>query len=76
MIYNKDDLMVKMERIESFIKSLTPDEEMMSVQAIIKYTSLSYSTIMRATKRGTLKPFKEAGKKLFRRIDVDRWLNG
>lgn len=74
MIYNTDDVMNKLEKIESFFKTLTPDDKMMSVQAIVKYTSLSYSTIMKATRRGTLKPFKGDGKKLFRRDDVDRWL--
>jgi excisionase family DNA binding protein len=76
MTYTTDDLMVKLEGIEFFIKSLTPKDRLMSLQSIVKYTSLSYSTIRRHIMRGTLKPFKKDGKKLFRRTDVDNWLKG
>ena len=48
----------------------------MTVKDVVRYTSLSEPTIRRGVLRGTLKPFKEEGKKLFRRTDVDRWLKG
>tara|TARA_A100001011_G_scaffold212414_2_gene220640 strand:+ start:2100 stop:2336 length:237 start_codon:yes stop_codon:yes gene_type:complete len=50
--------------------------KLMTVNDIVSYCSHSKSTIRRAVMRGTLKPFKEDGKKLFRKSDVDAWLNG
>ena len=48
----------------------------MSVKDVAEYSSLSELTIRRSVQKGTLKPFKDAGKKLFKKTDVDRWLNG
>jgi len=46
----------------------------MTIKDLVQYSRLSEATIRRNIMRGTLKPFKEDGKKLFRRDDVDRWL--
>ena len=46
----------------------------MSMKDIVKYTRLSEPTIRRGIQRGKLKPLKKDGKKLFRRKDVDSWL--
>jgi excisionase family DNA binding protein len=40
------------------------------------YTSLSVSTLRRAVDRGRLKVSKEAGKLMFRREWLDKWLGG
>ena len=65
----------RLDRIEmSLEKNQTP--KLMTIKDIMSYASLSETTIRRHIQRGTLKPFKEEGKKLFRRTDVDRWLKG
>ena len=65
----------RLEIIESLIRK-TNNPNLMTIKDLVQYSRLSEPTIRRSIMRGTLKPFKEAGKKLFRRIDVDRWLNG
>ena len=65
----------RLDRIEESI-SKKHLSNLMTTKDIEDYTSLSESTIRRHIKRGTLKPFKDEGKKLFRRSDVDRWLRG
>jgi hypothetical protein len=65
----------RLERIESLIRK-TDNPNLMTIKDLVQYSRLSEPTIRRSIMRGTLKPFKEDGKKLFRRIDVDRWLNG
>ena len=65
----------RLDRIEESI-SKKHLSNLMTTKDIEDYTSLSESTIRMHIKRGTLKPFKDEGKKLFRRSDVDRWLRG
>ena len=65
----------RLERIESLILN-NKMSALMSIKDVAKYTSLSEPTIRRSVMRGTLKPIKEDGKKLFRRTDVDNWLKG
>ena len=68
-------LIERLDRIESMIKQ-TDTSNLMTLKDVARYSSLSEPTIRRSIMRGTLKPFKEDGKKLFRRADVDRWLKG
>jgi len=65
----------RLEKIETLITN-SDNSNLMTVKDVVRYTSLSEPTIRRGVLRGTLKPFKEEGKKLFRRTDVDRWLKG
>ena len=65
----------RLEKIETLITS-SDNSNLMTVKDVVRYTSLSEPTIRRGVLCGTLKPFKEEGKKLFRRTDVDRWLKG
>ena len=65
----------RLEKIETLITD-SDNSNLMTVKDVVRYTSLSEPTIRRGVLRGTLKPFKEEGKKLFRRTDVDRWLKG
>jgi hypothetical protein len=63
----------RLARIESKLeKNQVP--KLMTIKDIISYTSYSGTTIRRHILRGTLKPFKNNGKKLFRQNDVDKWL--
>ncbi len=65
----------RLERIESLIRK-TDNPNLMTIKDLVQYSRLSEPTIRRSIMRGTLKPFKEDGKKLFRRTDVDNWLKG
>ena len=47
----------------------------MTMKNVAEYSSMSEVSVRRAIQKGTLKPFKETGKKLFKKEDVDRWLN-
>jgi excisionase family DNA binding protein len=76
MIYTIDDIMRKLDSIESNIQTNKSNNELMTIRDIVRYTSFSDATIRRYIRRGKLKPFKEDGKKLFRRTDVDKWLQG
>ena len=65
----------RLNRIESLItKSDNPN--LMTIKDVVSYSRLSEPTIRRAVMRSTLKPFKDDGKKLFCRVDVDNWLQG
>ena len=63
----------RLERIESLIRK-TDNPNLMTIKDLVQYSRLSEPTIRRSIMRGALKPFKEDGKKLFRREDVDTWL--
>ena len=65
----------RLNRIESLItKSDNPN--LMTIKDVVSYSRLSEPTIRRAVMRSTLKPFKDDGKKLFRKVDVDNWIQG
>ena len=66
-------LIERLARIESKIEEKQVPK-LMTIKDIMSYTSYSETTIRRHILRGTLKPFKKDGKKLFRQIDVDNWL--
>ena len=51
-------------------------ERWLTITDVTNYTSLSDSTIRRAVRKGTLKCSKNTGKLLFKKSDVERWLNG
>ena len=68
-------ILERLEIIESLIRK-TDNPNLMTIKDLVQYSRLSEPTIRRSIMRGTLKPFKEDGKKLFRRTDVDNWLKG
>ena len=68
-------VMERLARIESKLES-NQLPKLMTIKDIMSYSSLSETTIRRHIQRGTLKPLKGDGKKLFRRVDVDNWLEG
>ena len=78
MIQLNEALIPVMERLDRIERSLEKNQtpKLMTIKDIMSYASLSETTIRRHIQRGTLKPFKENGKKLFRKIDVDNWLKG
>lgn len=67
----------RLDKIESLIKKTnTTDDKLMTIKIVAEYSSMSEMSVYRAVQRGSLKVFKDKGKKLFRKTDVDRWLNG
>ena len=78
MIQLNEELIPVIERLARIESKLEEKQmpKLMTIKDIMSYTSYSETTIRRHIKRGTLKPFKDEGKKLFRRSDVDRWLRG
>ena len=63
----------RLNRIESLITK-SDNQNLMTIKDVVSYSRLSEPTIRRAVMRSTLKPFKDDGKKLFRKVDVDNWL--
>ena len=51
-------------------------ERWFTITDVTNYTSLSDSTIRRAVRKGTLKCSKSTGKLMFKKSDIERWLNG
>ena len=76
MLYTINDVMRKLDSIESNMQTNKSNDELMTIRDVIRYSKFSDATIRRHIMRNTLKPFKKDGKKLFRRIDVDKWLKG
>ena len=51
-------------------------ERWLSITDVTQYTNLSDSTIRRFVKRGELKCSRRTGKLMFKKSDIERWLNG
>ena len=70
-------LIERLDKIESLIKKTTTNKsKLMTLKDVADYSSLSQVSVRRAIQKGMLKPFKDTGKKLFKKDDIDRWLNG
>ena len=65
----------QLKEIEHLLRNKSTDKWLNLMQAC-DYTSLSVSTLRRAVDRGRLKVSKEAGKLMFRREWLDKWLKG
>tara|TARA_B100000989_G_scaffold9613_1_gene6506 strand:+ start:2657 stop:2902 length:246 start_codon:yes stop_codon:yes gene_type:complete len=81
MRYKMNDILIpiieRLNTLESLIKrNLVKTDKLMTIKDVAEYSSLSDMSVYRAVQRGSLKVFKDKGKKLFRKTDVDRWLNG
>ena len=77
MIQLNEALIPVMERLDRIERSLEKNQapKLMTLKDVAEYSSLSQMSVRRAIQKGILKPFKDIGKKLFRKDDVDRWLN-
>jgi len=65
----------RLNTLESLIKrNLVKTDKLMTIKDVAEYSSLSDMSVYRAVQRGSLKVFKDKGKKLFRKTDVDSWL--
>ena len=57
------------------IKSISNDK-WLTIKQTVRYTGLSDSTIRRAIRKGILKAGNRGGKLLFKKTNIDRWLQG
>ena len=66
-------LLEKLDEIKSILTGKTNDK-WLKIDEVCTYSSISDSTIRRAVKRGTLKASNQTGRLLFKRTNVDNWL--
>ena len=64
-----------LEELKSLIKT-NHHNKLMNIREVCDYTSVSESTIRRAVKKSVLKASNQTGRLLFKRINVDNWLEG
>ena len=70
-------ILERLDRIESTVTDRSnKNDQLMTLRDVSNYARVCEATIRRAIHKGTIKPFKSSGKKLFRREDVDKWLKG
>ena len=65
----------QLDRIEKKLNGKYSDP-FLSLKQVSELTSLSTSTLRRSIRKGCLKCSKNSGKLLFKRSNVERWLNG
>lgn len=71
------EINMRLSNLEKLVRSIVlPDQWIDIEDAAVDYSGTSKSTIDRAVKKGILKCSKRTGKRLFRRSDIDRWLDG
>ena len=72
------DLLPIREQLERIEKKLDGkySNPFLSINQVSEFTSLSPSTIRRAMRKGELKCSRQNGKLLFKKSDVERWING
>ena len=51
------------------------NDKWLKIDEVSKYASLSESTLRRAMRKGTLKGSQVTGRLLFKKSNVDKWLN-
>jgi len=65
----------RLQKIENLLRNKSTDKWLNLMQAC-DYVNLSFSTLRRHADKGSLKVSKVAGKLMFRRSWLDRWLGG
>ena len=69
------NLQEQLDRIEQKLDGNIKKDWLTTVN-VVSETGLSLSTVNRAIKSGQLKVSRNTGKNMFRRVWVDKWLNG
>jgi len=59
--------------ILDIVKKASPDE-WLTIRQAVNYTKLSQPTIRRYVRKGKLKASKNTGRLLFKKSDLDQWL--
>ena len=65
-----------LKEIKSIVLGKQPKDGWMDINQVIEYSSLSRSSIFRSCKDRRLKYSGSHGKFLFRKSDVESWING
>ena len=68
-------ILEKLDEIKSILTGKM-DDKWLTIKDVTQYSNLSESTIRRASKRGVLNASQSTGRLLFKKSNVDRWLNG
>lgn len=69
------EMNVKLTKIDANLEKIVDPNGWINLREAAQYSGLSESTIRRAVRRGSLKCSRRPGKRLFKRSDIDRWLN-
>ena len=69
------EIINQLRAIQQTLKSRSEDKYL-TLKEVVSVSKYSSSTVHRSIKRGELKVCGRPGKLLFRKDDVDRWLNG
>ena len=68
-------ILERLDRIESIVTDRSSKHDpLMTLKDVSNYARVCDTTVYRAVAKSVLKPYKSSGKKLFRRADVDAWL--
>ena len=68
-------ILEQLDEIKSILTGKMNDN-WMTIKEVTQYSNLSESTIRRASKRGVLKASQSTGRLLFKKSNVDKWLQG
>ena len=66
-------ILEQLDEIKSILTGKMNDK-WMTIKEVTQYSNLSESTIRRASKRGVLKASQSTGRLLFKKSNVDKWL--
>lgn len=68
------EINMRLSNLEKLVRSIVLPDQWIDIEDAAVYSSTSKSTIDRSVKKGTLKCSKKTGKRLFRRSEIDKWL--
>ena len=68
------ELNVRLSNLEQLVLRIVKPDQWMDIEDAAAYSGTSKTTLDRNVKKGTLKCSKRIGKRLFKRSDIDRWL--
>lgn len=71
----KFEIKEKISNMERILQRLNNSSNWISMNEAATYSGLSKSTLRRAVQVGSLKCSRKSGKLLFKRDEIDRWLN-
>ena len=65
-----------LKEIKAIVQGKSASDKWMDINAVSDYSSMSKSSVRRSCADGRLKHSKSQGKLLFKKSDVENWLNG
>lgn len=68
------EINMRLSNLEHLVRRIVEPDRWIDIEDAASYSNTSKSTIYRAVKKGILKCSKQTGKRLFKRSEIDRWL--